>query len=98
MNVSTVWTLADEEALKEAMHVHEAYKARQRASTERTLTKLKAYVDKSVPHHSISLDQISAYLLNNRWALVEILTEGEYSTMIAQRELARKSRKANKIK
>lgn len=83
-----VWTLAEEEELRVAGTRLNELKRRRANSSGNVYNQLKLFVDRAVSSHDLSLGEIVQLIVSNRWELVDILTEGEYSTLIVFRTLA----------
>lgn len=77
------WTLAEEEEL----HKADARVRQMMGERERSMAKVHAdtlkFVDSSVPSHELDIRGIADFIAKNRWALLDILSEGRYSAMIA---------------
>jgi hypothetical protein len=80
-----LWTVANEHDLRRAKEELDRLNEARRRSFESIHAKLTTFVDGAVSGHELSLRGIVQLIEDNRWHLVEILTEGDYSTMVANR-------------
>lgn len=78
-----VWTLADEEQISNVRKQLAELEAARNRSYSETGEKLVKFLNNACHAHQYDYRGI-AHLINcHRWELVEILTEGRYSSMIA---------------
>lgn len=89
------WTAEDDDTLNEVSRRLQELKAKRDASNGRVRENVHKFVDQTASYHEMTLGQIEKMIFDNRWSLVNILTEGEYQKLLSFRTLKLEQEQAN---
>lgn len=81
------WTAEDDEALNAVSTRLNELIAKRDASNGRVRDSVHKFVDQKANYHELTLSQVENLIFNNRWILVDVLTEGEYQKLLSFRTL-----------
>lgn len=82
----STWTLKDDLELKALKARLEQECARRAVANGELKRKLAEFANKKFVYHEIGLGAFPDFIMEHRWELVEILTQGDYSTRVAIQE------------
>lgn len=83
-----IWTIEDEEDLRNAQLRLQDLKRQKDASIVRVFDRVDKFVDLKVTGHALGLRELVDWIMAQRWELVDILTEGEYAKLLQFRTIA----------
>jgi uncharacterized protein YegJ (DUF2314 family) len=79
----SVWTPLDDAKLAATREETSALQRHRDLVYKNIRDDLDKHIDKNVAYHELTLSQLAGWIMEHKWILVDILTQGEFARLLA---------------